>query len=64
MIMTMKRYSILLVDDEEIICKTVGNDLIDAGYDVHFARSGEEALRLLSWRGNRARNYRFHNKDV
>lgn len=36
---------ILLVDDEEIILETMGDDLREAGYDVSQARNGAEGLR-------------------
>ncbi|MFZ2448038.1 MAG: response regulator [Syntrophobacteraceae bacterium] len=39
--------SILLVDDEEGIRKTLGITLADSGYDVLTASSGEEALGVL-----------------
>lgn len=43
----MKKHSILLVDDEEIIRKTVGVDLEEKGYKVTLAKSGEEAIKML-----------------
>ncbi len=43
----MKEYNILLVDDEEIVLKTVGANLRDRGYNVTLAKSGEEAVKLL-----------------
>ena len=43
----MNNYSILLVDDEENIRKTVGVDLSEKGYDVTLAGSGEEAIKKL-----------------
>jgi two-component system, NtrC family, nitrogen regulation response regulator NtrX len=39
--------TILIVDDEESICQTLGGILTDEGYEVVTAGSGEEALRLL-----------------
>jgi two-component system nitrogen regulation response regulator NtrX len=39
--------TILIVDDEESICQTLGGILIDEGYEVVTAGSGEEALRIL-----------------
>ncbi|OPY13299.1 MAG: Transcriptional regulatory protein ZraR [Syntrophus sp. PtaU1.Bin005] len=39
--------TILIVDDEESICKSLGNILLDEGYDILAANSGEEALKLL-----------------
>lgn len=41
-------YSILLVDDEELIRKTIGFNLKSKGYDVTMAESGEMALELFS----------------
>jgi two-component system, NtrC family, nitrogen regulation response regulator NtrX len=38
---------ILIVDDEESICQTLGGILADEGYEVLTAGSGEEALRVL-----------------
>lgn len=39
--------AILIVDDEESICQTLGGILNDEGYEVVAAVSGEEALRLV-----------------
>ena len=39
--------TILIVDDEESICQTLGGILTDEGYEVVTAGSGEEALRIL-----------------
>jgi two-component system nitrogen regulation response regulator NtrX len=39
--------TILIVDDEESICQTLGGILKDEGYEVVTAGSGEEALRIL-----------------
>jgi two-component system, NtrC family, nitrogen regulation response regulator NtrX len=39
--------TILIVDDEESICQTLGGILTDEGYEVVATGSGEEALRLL-----------------
>src|SRR5450830_241988 len=39
--------TILIVDDEESICQTLGGILTDEGYGVVTAGSGEEALRIL-----------------
>lgn len=38
---------ILIVDDEESICQTLGGILSDEGHEVAAAESGEEALRLV-----------------
>ena len=43
----MNNYSILLVDDEEIIRKTISIDLQEKGYSVTMANSGEEAMKRL-----------------
>jgi two-component system nitrogen regulation response regulator NtrX len=39
--------TILIVDDEESICKSLGDILVDEGYDVLTALSGEEAIKML-----------------
>ena len=39
--------AILIVDDEESICQTLGGILNDEGHEVVAAVSGEEALRLI-----------------
>lgn len=41
----MKQEKILLVDDEEIILETVGDDLRKAGFSVVQANNGNEGLR-------------------
>lgn len=43
----MKNQSILLVDDEELICMTFQTELDNNGYDVDTALSGEEAIEKL-----------------
>ena len=43
----MKKKTILLVDDEEIILKSLGRDLKKAGYDVAMAANGESAIAKL-----------------
>ncbi len=48
--MTLHRGSILLVDDEEKILKTIGRALRDAGHDVSEATSARQARRLLTER--------------
>ena len=45
------RGSVLLVDDEERILKTLSRALRDDGHDVVVASSGERALALLNERG-------------
>ena len=42
----MKR-TILIVDDEESICQSLSGILLDEGYDVLTANSGEEAVKML-----------------
>ena len=44
----MQTHSILLVDDEIAILKTIGPFLESLGYHVTTAKSGEEAIELLS----------------
>ena len=41
----MKQERILLVDDEEIVLETMGDDLREAGFDVIEAKNGVEGLR-------------------
>lgn len=41
------RKSILIVDDEESICHSLGGILADEGYEVLTAGSGEEALKII-----------------
>ena len=43
----MKKFSILLVDDEAIIRKTLSLDLKDHGYIVKTASNGEEGIKKL-----------------
>ena len=43
----MDNLNILLVDDEEIIRLTVGNNLREAGYDVEVAENGRQACAML-----------------
>ena len=43
----MKKKTILLVDDEEIILKSLGRDLKKAGYGVTMAENGESAIAKL-----------------
>lgn len=44
----MKKYSVLLVDDEETLLETLSLDLREEGYEVDSARSGQESLALLA----------------
>jgi two-component system nitrogen regulation response regulator NtrX len=41
------RKTILIVDDEESICQSLGGVLADDGYEVLTAGSGEEALKIV-----------------
>ena len=43
----MKNYSILIVDDEEIIRETLGSNLRKKGFDVTLAENGEIAIGKL-----------------
>ena len=44
----MRKYSILLVDDDPIITAGTGSDLEEEGYEVTTADSGEKAIELLN----------------
>ncbi len=44
----MRKYSILLVDDEPSITAIIGSDLEEEGYEVTTADSGERAIELLN----------------
>lgn len=41
------RKTILIVDDEKSICQSLGSILIDEGYEILSAGSGEEALKII-----------------
>jgi len=43
-VIQMAGYSILLIDDEEILLETVSDDLRESGYEVTTAISGDEGL--------------------
>jgi two-component system, probable response regulator PhcQ len=43
----MEKKSLLIVDDEENVRRAVARALRGEGYDLRFASSGEEALKLL-----------------
>jgi len=43
----MSQAAILIVDDEELIRETLRLDMLDMGYAVDLAASGEEATALL-----------------
>ena len=40
----MRQDKILIVDDEEIILETMGDDLKEAGFDVKLAKNGVEGI--------------------
>ncbi|MDH5762246.1 MAG: response regulator [Nitrospinota bacterium] len=40
----MRQEKILIVDDEEIVLETIGDDLIEAGFDVKKAKNGIEGV--------------------
>ncbi len=44
----MARASILIVDDEPIVREAIRDWLVDAGYDVTTAESGERALEITA----------------
>ena len=43
----IQRGSVLLVDDEDLVRASTADMLVDMGYDVHEARSAEEALLVI-----------------
>ncbi len=43
----MLNYPILIVDDEPIVRESIRDWLMDAGYQVATAESGEEALKMM-----------------
>ena len=45
--MNHMRNTILIVDDEKSICQSLGSILIDEGYEILSAGSGEEALKII-----------------
>jgi len=46
----MPQASILIVDDEELIRESLRLDLLDTGYAVDLAGSGEQAVALVGQR--------------
>ena len=44
----MRERTVLFVDDDCIVLRSIARDLLDEPYNVFFARSGEEALQILS----------------
>jgi CheY-like chemotaxis protein len=45
--MTARRTSILVVEDELLICKLIAEVLCESGFAVHAVAEGQEALRYL-----------------
>lgn len=43
----MEKRAVLLVDDDEILLKTLEKGITDEPYDKYFATSGEDALEIL-----------------
>ena len=43
----MEKRAVLLVDDDEILLKTLEKGITDEPYNKYFARSGEDALEIL-----------------
>ena len=41
------RHSILVVDDERVVCNAIARQLQNAGYTVHTAYTGTDAIELL-----------------
>jgi len=48
--MIVKSSPVLIVDDEPIVREAIRDWLVDAGYDVAIAESGEEALEIIARR--------------
>jgi DNA-binding NtrC family response regulator len=44
----MKERTILFVDDDCVVLRSIARGLLDEPYNVFFAKSGEEALQILS----------------
>jgi DNA-binding NtrC family response regulator len=43
----MEKRAVLLVDDDEILLKSIEKSIADESYDKYFATSGEDALEIL-----------------
>ncbi len=43
----MGKHSLLIVDDEAVLRESLRDWLVDAGYEISLAMSGEEALQML-----------------
>jgi len=44
----MKKRTILFVDDDSIVLRSIARGLLDEPYNIFLAKSGEEALKILS----------------
>lgn len=44
----MKERTVLFVDDDPIVLRSIARGLLDEPYNICFAKSGEEALNILS----------------
>jgi two-component system response regulator HupR/HoxA len=44
----MKKRTILFVDDDSIVLRSIARGLLDEPYNIFLAESGEEALKILS----------------
>jgi len=44
----MEKRTVLFVDDDPIVLRSIARGLLDEPYNICFARSGEEALTILS----------------
>ena len=45
--MSMQEKTVLFVDDDEIVLRSIARGLLDEPYNMCFAKSGEEALEIL-----------------
>ena len=44
----MEKRTVLFVDDDPIVLRSIARGLLDEPYNICFAKSGEEALEILS----------------
>jgi DNA-binding NtrC family response regulator len=44
----MKQRTVLFVDDDPIVLRSIARELLDEPYNICFAKSGDEALKILS----------------
>jgi two-component system response regulator HupR/HoxA len=44
----MEKRTILFVDDDSIVLRSIARGLLDEPYNIFLAKSGEEALKILS----------------